>query len=954
MKSTEFNLVQKSQNINKEIISNTNQSNEQEIINYNQINSSIEKSNSSTTQLQKNKIEIEQKNIQMLIFQRSLYIMKQRFEQNRKEIQLVYDKYKSTNYKSLECISTQNLFECYKELFQTNQINLYQYENFNDLCTADLVSGTNEDKFNKVIKDLVQFTRKKVEKYNEKFYENKMKKKKLKEEEEKKNLSELEKNDVSDKVKIVHKNKRGEIISDFQKISEANKKVVINELIYTVTEEDMTILTSNNLLYHGVIPLIIADFIQEYMEKNIKIGIIITNRNFYHEKEDLILEQNIKVLYDKEIMKLYSNLNKIDPNEEKDEDLRKLLFESNSIDNKIKLYNELIMENSKKGEDITHLTEMIKKLKEQKILYQKKISEINTKKISLTYNITTSNSQSYSKTINTNKKITKINTASLKSQNISKESKQNQSFNNSKNNSKVHLKLKTKKLSKTEIRNNTLKEIFAFYCKQHSFLGRTPTFGDLLTREELMNLSEFIKFCLDFKILVKKDTITRIFRQDIKDATLMNYEEFIKCIKKMAILMHEEKKGYKLDKINFYELKKQELIEKEKRKKNKKEKNINADININNEEEKNTEQNMDKMIMTNEENNNNIGNNNAINENQNKEENINKENNNENNNNINNNVNKNIEEEKKEDDKNNLQENNIENNRDINLEEKKEKNEEKDVERQKSKSKSGSKKKKKLKKEHKKNLMTETKEDLEEKISKLKTELKILEQKTEIQIVEDFYSYLELDDVTKYHKKMIGYIRPFQVREDDTRNPEKNVKNPIKFNKQSIMRKYEYLIQRKEDIKKQKELQVIKERDIQFEERKKKFNRKLKKLEKDYDSKIKKDNYIQIKKNEEDYLKEKNSKLTWKFIQNNDYQAFLLNDQKNINNNLIPSQLKDIFNNKNDYNNVGDDDDFINNIYSNKNPNLKNSFNKSKKSSQENSRYIGNESYSKFSDLSID
>ena len=954
MKSTEFNLVQKSQNINKEIISNTNQSNEQEIINYNQINSSIEKSNSSTTQLQKNKIEIEQKNIQMLIFQRSLYIMKQRFEQNRKEIQLVYDKYKSTNYKSLECISTQNLFECYKELFQTNQINLYQYENFNDLCTADLVSGTNEDKFNKVIKDLVQFTRKKVEKYNEKFYENKMKKKKLKEEEEKKNLSELEKNDVSDKVKIVHKNKRGEIISDFQKISEANKKVVINELIYTVTEEDMTILTSNNLLYHGVIPLIIADFIQEYMEKNIKIGIIITNRNFYHEKEDLILEQNIKVLYDKEIMKLYSNLNKIDPNEEKDEDLRKLLFESNSIDNKIKLYNELIMENSKKGEDITHLTEMIKKLKEQKVLYQKKISEINTKKISLTYNMTTSNSQSYSKTINTNKKITKINTASLKSQNISKESKQNQSFNNSKNNSKVHLKLKTKKLSKTEIRNNTLKEIFAFYCKQHSFLGRTPTFGDLLTREELMNLSEFIKFCLDFKILVKKDTITRIFRQDIKDATLMNYEEFIKCIKKMAILMHEEKKGYKLDKINFYELKKQELIEKEKRKKNKKEKNINADININNEEEKNTEQNMDKMIMTNEENNNNIENNNVINENQNKEENINKENNNENNNNINNSVNKNIEEEKKEDDKNNLQENNIENNRDINLEEKKENNEEKDIERQKSKSKSGSKKKKKLKKEHKKNLMTETKEDLEEKISKLKTELKILEQKTEIQIVEDFYSYLELDDVTKYHKKMIGYIRPFQVREDDTRNPEKNVKNPIKFNKQSIMRKYEYLIQRKEDIKKQKELQVIKERDIQFEERKKKFNRKLKKLEKDYDSKIKKDNYIQIKKNEEDYLKEKNSKLTWKIIQNNDYQAFLLNDQKNINNNLIPSQLKDIFNNKNDYNNVGDDDDFINNIYSNKNPNVKNSFNKSKKSSQENSRYIGNESYSKFSDLSID
>ena len=59
MKSTEFNLVQKSQNINKEIVSITNQSNEQELINYNQINSSVEKSNSSAIQLEKNKIEIE-------------------------------------------------------------------------------------------------------------------------------------------------------------------------------------------------------------------------------------------------------------------------------------------------------------------------------------------------------------------------------------------------------------------------------------------------------------------------------------------------------------------------------------------------------------------------------------------------------------------------------------------------------------------------------------------------------------------------------------------------------------------------------------------------------------------------------------------------------------------------------------------------------------------------------
>ena len=254
------------------------------------------------------------------------------------------------------------------------------------------------------------------------------------------------------------------------------------------------------------------------------------------------------------------------------------------------------------------------------------------------------------------------------------------------------------------------------------------------------------------------------------------------------------------------------------------------------------------------------------------------------------------------------------------------------------------------------NILSITKEDLEEKISKLENELIILEQKTDIQIIEDFYNYLELDDSTKYQKRMIGYTRPFLVREDDTRNPEKNVKNPVKFNKQSIMRKYEYLIQRRDNIKKQKELESIKEKDIKFEERKKSFNRQLRQLEKNYDTKIKKDNYIQIKKDEEDYIKGKNSKLTWKIIQKNDYQTFLLNDENNININSVPSQLKDIFN-KNDYtNDFGDDDDFINKIYSNNNniSQQRKGFNESKLGKGENSRYDGGESFSKYSNLSID
>ena len=110
----------------------------------------------------------------------------------------------------------------------------------------------------------------------------------------------------------------------------------------------------------------------------------------------------------------------------------------------------------------------------------------------------------------------------------------------------------------------------------------------------------------------------------------------------------------------------------------------------------------------------------------------------------------------------------------------------------------------------------------------------------------------------------------------------------------------------------------MKEKDIQFEKRKQKFNKEIKKLEKDYDSKINK-NYQQIKKNEEDYLKEKTNKLTWQLIQNCDYQSFLSNENlnvgKNRKKNKLESHLDDIFV---DQSNQLFDEDFINNVYSNK------------------------------------
>ena len=96
---------------------------------------------------------------------------------------------------------------------------------------------------------------------------------------------------------------------------ENNKKIEVDEMIFTINEDDMSIIVNNHLLYTDVIILIIADFLQEYMKNNINIGIILTNTSFANENDEL--NEGIKVLYDKEIIKKYNNLNKIDPKEEK-------------------------------------------------------------------------------------------------------------------------------------------------------------------------------------------------------------------------------------------------------------------------------------------------------------------------------------------------------------------------------------------------------------------------------------------------------------------------------------------------------------------------------------------------------------------------------------------------------------------------------------------------------------
>ena len=102
-------------------------------------------------------------------------------------------------------------------------------------------------------------------------------------------------------------NKRGKIIHTFEEMIENNKEFEVGEdVIVKINEEDMSILNNNKLLYSDVIPLIIADFLQEYLKNNEYVAIVSTS-NVSDDPENGKLDQNVKSLFDKDIIQFYNN-----------------------------------------------------------------------------------------------------------------------------------------------------------------------------------------------------------------------------------------------------------------------------------------------------------------------------------------------------------------------------------------------------------------------------------------------------------------------------------------------------------------------------------------------------------------------------------------------------------------------------------------------------------------------
>ena len=125
-------------------------------------------------------------------------------------------------------------------------------------------------------------------------------------------------------------------------------------------------------------------------------------------------------------------------------------------------------------------------------------------------------------------------------------------------------KIKAKNnLSKEEKREINLKEIFNFYSHLHTNAGHRLTFDSIKDKFEHLNLNEFLKFCKEFKILLPKEILSKIFLKKSELTKEMSFLEFQVTLNEISIEINEEKIRQLKKRIKVYKNKGEiELIKK--------------------------------------------------------------------------------------------------------------------------------------------------------------------------------------------------------------------------------------------------------------------------------------------------------------------------------------------------------------------------------------------------------
>ena len=467
------------------------------------------------------------------ILYRSLYILKKKFEIYKNEINKLYILYfvkDKNNYNNIrnKIIKLSSFKQLLEEVFNLTNISIFKMSSLNELFVLNCIPEINrKERLNKAIEKINNFISDKIQKYNEIYYN-----KKLKSEKELNSLEEIS-NDLTEFFPTVEYDKKGKIINLFEEIKKKNRTNAeiykSNEMI--IQEEYELNIKEANILYIETLPIIIADFIQ----LNPKY-VIINNDN-----DDNDLNKEIKDLFDGEIMKKIEKDNedlteKISDLPQKFEDemkIRNLLKQQNEINKKIKTYEILLHDNKKSGKNITFLQEFIDKLKEEKEKFFEKINNDEKglfKKYKSKENIINENNNNNNETQN------------IKNMNV--KMKVNKSHVKILDNIPSNKKIITKK---NELDDN-LYEIFYFYANHQNNKLNSPTFDEMAYKKERLNFEELSKFLIDFDVKIQKEILLELFNKN-STKKLMTFEQFKQVFWKIGLPMNDFKKDKLLLKV---------------------------------------------------------------------------------------------------------------------------------------------------------------------------------------------------------------------------------------------------------------------------------------------------------------------------------------------------------------------------------------------------------------------
>ena len=470
--------------------------------------------------------------INLILIYRSLYILKKKLEKYKEGLDNIYSKLFVKDFpdrlnNKLKIIKINNLKDAFYNFFNLLNISLIKINEIKEIFVADLISNDKQkDNLNESIDLLYNFVTANIEKYNNIFYEKKIKP--LVESSYFNNINlmnslnnlkynnnynknfnskygysdyypiEDNKNDTN-RYNFEQMNNDNEDNQNNENNEKNNNETILennnNNPVISLQEEYENNKQNNDILYIETIPIILADFLQENN------GFSIINLDI----DDMILNNEIKNLFDNEILSKLSsansNKNNIDiTDQSKIREEQK--NEQQSLEKNIKLYEDLLEEKKKNNENTKYIEDFLEKLYNEKKKLDKKIKEEDS--------VLFSNNNSLIKIIKP-----------LKSGKI-----------------RSNIKLNTQSLKslpeEINFRDIALKEIFNFYARQHGAFSAHPTFDEILHKKNILIISEYARFTSDFNIKLPKVKIAEVYKKSIENINEMNFKEFLSSLEKLS------------------------------------------------------------------------------------------------------------------------------------------------------------------------------------------------------------------------------------------------------------------------------------------------------------------------------------------------------------------------------------------------------------------------------------